>query len=248
MRPRKLQLRDFESPPFDRFFCLAAAVRDNAGSRTGGKSYDVEELLTEIAREIQESIAVKQELAREGIPVIAEAARLILASLQVGGKLIAFGNGGSAADAQHLTAELMGRYRAEREAIAAIALTTDSSALTAISNDYGYENIFSRQLEGIGKPGDLVFAISTSGNSPNILRAVALATKLRMVTIGLSGRSGGALRDHVDLCLCVPSDSTPRIQEAHSLIIHLLCGIVENATVYSSRISDATKADSTPRG
>lgn len=206
------------------------------------------EFLTDIEREIQESIAVKQELARGAIPLIAEAARLIIASMQIGGKLIAFGNGGSAADAQHLTAELVGRYRADRSAIAAIALTTDSSALTAISNDFGFENIFSRQLEGIGKPEDVVLAISTSGNSPNVLRAAVLAKKLGMATIGLSGRSGGELRDSVDLCLCVPSDSTPRIQEAHSLVIHILCGIVENAVVDSGRTSDSTKVDIIPRG
>jgi D-sedoheptulose 7-phosphate isomerase len=208
----------------------------------------VAELLTDIVREIQESIAVKQELARVAIPLIAEAARLIIASVRIGGKLIAFGNGGSAADAQHLAAELVGRYRADRSAIAAIALTTDSSALTAISNDFGFENIFSRQLEGIGKPGDVVLAISTSGNSPNVLRAAVLARKLGMATIGLSGRSGGELRDSVDLCLCVPSDSTPRIQEAHSLVIHILCGIVENAVVDSGRTSDSAKVDMIPRG
>lgn len=194
-------------------------------------------------REIQESIAVQTELAHGGVPAIVQAGTLIIASLRTGGKLIAFGNGGSAADAQHLSAEFVGRYRVDRTGLAAIALTTDSSALTAIGNDFGFENIFSRQLEAIGKPGDVVLAISTSGNSPNILRAVALASKLGMTTIALTGRSAGKLRDCVDLCLRVPSDSTPRIQEAHSLIIHILCGIVEDALVDAGRSPDATTAD-----
>jgi D-sedoheptulose 7-phosphate isomerase len=196
--------------------------------------------LASAQQEIQENMAVQAELAKKGLPQIVRAGAIMVECLQAGGKLIAFGNGGSAADAQHFTAELVGRYRADRRAIAAIALTTDSSALTAISNDLGFENIFSRQLEAIGKPGDVAFAISTSGNSPNVLRAAALAKKLGIATIGLSGRSGGELRDSVDLCLVVPSDSTPRIQEAHSLIIHILCGIVENAVVDAGRhVNDA---------
>jgi D-sedoheptulose 7-phosphate isomerase len=182
-----------------------------------------------VASEIAESIAVKAELGRSECEKIAETAAVILRRFQAGGKLIAFGNGGSAADAQHLAAELVGRYRADRRALAAIALTTDSSALTAIGNDLGFENIFCRQLEAIGKPEDVVFAISTSGNSPNVLKAVILANKLGMITIGLTGRTGGELRNIVNLCLNVPSDSTPRVQEAHCLIIHILCGVVENA-------------------
>jgi len=188
-------------------------------------------LLSYVAQEIEESIAVKMELALGASEHIVQAAKLILACLQGGGKLIAFGNGGSAADAQHIAAEFIGRYRAERQALAAIALTTDSSALTSIGNDFGFEEIFSRQLEATGKGGDAVLAISTSGNSPNVLRALEYARKLRMATIGLSGKSGGKMLGLVDICLCVPSDSTPRIQEAHTLIIHILSGIVENAFV-----------------
>jgi D-sedoheptulose 7-phosphate isomerase len=182
-----------------------------------------------VAQEIQECITVSTRLARDASAEIAEAASLILVRLQAGGKLIAFGNGGSAADAQHLAAELVGRYRAERKALAAIALTTDSSALTAIGNDFGFEKIFSRQLEAVGKPGDVALAISTSGNSPNVLRALESARELGMTTIGLSGKNGGKMRDLVDMCLCAPSEVTPRIQEAHILIIHILSGIVENA-------------------
>ena len=122
-----------------------------------------------------------------------------------------------------------GRYRQDRKAFPAIALTTESSALTSISNDYGFDAIFSRQLEAIGKPGDVVVAISTSGNSPNVLLALATAKKLGIASIGLTGKSGGKLRSSVDICLSVPSDSTPRIQEAHGLVIHILSGLIESA-------------------
>lgn len=198
------------------------------------------ELLAGIEREIQESIAVKEQLV--GVAqLIADAARLIIASMRNGGKLIVFGNGGSAADAQHLSAELVGRYRQNRKAFPAIALTTDSSALTSISNDYGFDTIFSRQLEALGKSGDVVVAISTSGNSPNVLQALATAKKLGITSIGLTGKSGGKLRGSVDVCLSVPSDSTPRIQEAHSLIIHILSGIVEEVMVNDARASEPSK-------
>jgi len=183
-----------------------------------------------IEAEIRESIAVMADLGRQAAE-IAETASMIVSRLQAGGKVIVFGNGGSAADAQHMAAEFVGRYRAERMALAALALTTDSSALTAIGNDYGFEQVFSRQLEAMGKAGDVVLAISTSGNSPNVLRGVEVAKKLGMATIGLSGKAGGKLRGMADICMCVPSDSIPRIQEAHTLIIHILSGIVENAFV-----------------
>ena len=181
-----------------------------------------------IESEIRESIAVQEQLIGSA-RLIADAARLIIATMRNGGKLIVFGNGGSAADAQHLSAELVGRYRQDRKAFPAIALTTDSSALTSISNDYGFDAIFSRQLEAIGKPGDVVVAISTSGNSPNVLNAIAAAKKLGISSIGLTGKSGGKLRNSVEVCLSVPSDSTPRIQEAHGLVIHILSGLIESA-------------------
>jgi D-sedoheptulose 7-phosphate isomerase len=184
-----------------------------------------------IAREIQESISVKTELARTTTKEIAEAATAIVTCLRAGGKLIALGNGGSASDAQHLAAELVGRYAVKRQALAAIALTTNSPSLTAIANDFGFEEIFARQLEALAKPQDLVLAISTSGNSPNVLRALETAKALGLERIGLTGNDGGKLRDLVDICIVVPSSSTPRIQEAHSLVIHILCGIVENAFV-----------------
>ena len=187
------------------------------------------ELLAGIVSEIQDSIAVKEQLAGGAAQLIADAARLIIATMRNGGKLIVFGNGGSAADAQHLSAELVGRYRQDRKAFPAIALTTDSSAMTSISNDYGFDAIFSRQLEALGKPGDVVVAISTSGNSPNVLQALATAKKIGIASIALTGKSGGKLRNSVDVCLCMPSDSTPRIQEAHGLVIHILSGLIETA-------------------
>jgi D-sedoheptulose 7-phosphate isomerase len=186
-----------------------------------------------IAREIQESISVKTELGRIA-KQIADAATAIVNCLRAGGKLIVFGNGGSATDAQHMVAELVGRYAVKRQALAAIALTTNSSSLTAIANDFGFEEIFARQLEALAKPQDAVLAISTSGNSPNVLRALETAKTLGLNKIGLTGNDGGKLRDLVDISVIVPSTSTPRIQEAHTLIIHILCGIVENAFVHDA--------------
>ena len=189
------------------------------------------EYLTHITREIEDSIRVTQGLAQACGDQIIEAARLTQSCLRAGGKLIVFGNGGSAADAQHLAAELVGRYRAERQALAAIAITTDSASMTAIANDYGFEQIFSRQVEALAKPNDLVVAISTSGNSANVLCALEFARTVGITSIGLTGMDGGKLRDLVRVCICVPSNSTPRIQESHALIVHILCGIVENAYV-----------------
>jgi D-sedoheptulose 7-phosphate isomerase len=186
-----------------------------------------------IAREIQESISVKTELARVA-KQIAEAATAIVNCLHAGGKLIVFGNGGSASDAQHMVAELVGRYAVKRQALAAIALTTNSSSLTAIANDFGFEEIFARQLEALAKPQDVVLAISTSGNSPNVLRTLETAEILGLKKIGLTGNDGGKLRDLVDICVIVPSTSTPRIQEAHSLVIHILCGIVEKSFAHDA--------------
>lgn len=147
--------------------------------------------------------------------------------LRSGNKILFFGNGGSAADAQHLAAELSGRFMKERASLSAWALTTNSSALTAIGNDYSFEDVFARQIQGIGRSHDLAFAISTSGNSPNVLQAVDVARKSGLVTVGLTGRTGGKLAAAVDRCICIPSDHTPRIQEAHILTGHILCELIE---------------------
>ena len=160
---------------------------------------------------------------------IKKACETAVATLKAGGKILLCGNGGSAADAQHIAAELTGRYKTERGALAGIALTTDSSALTAIGNDYGYEFVFSRQLEALGREGDLLIAISTSGNSGNVVKALELARKIGIKTIGLSGRTGGAMNELCELNLVVPSNDTPRIQEMHIMIGHIICQAIDDA-------------------
>lgn len=148
-------------------------------------------------------------------------------SIQGGGKILFFGNGGSAADAQHLATELAVRYIRDRRAIAALALTTDTSALTAIGNDYGFDHLFSRQIEALGKPGDVAIGISTSGNSANVLKGLEAARKAGLKTIGLSGRDGGKMADFCDILLVVPSNTTARIQEMHITLGQMLCGALE---------------------
>jgi len=161
------------------------------------------------------------------IPIIEKVGQEMISCLRHGGKILFMGNGGSAADAQHLAAELIGRFQHEREAYAALALTTDTSVLTAIGNDYGYKNIFSRQIQGLCKPEDVVVGISTSGNSPNIIAALHIAKSIGAVTVGLSGKDGGELRNTADYCLTIPHQVTARIQEAHIFIGHVLCDWVE---------------------
>jgi D-sedoheptulose 7-phosphate isomerase len=162
-------------------------------------------------------------------PAVETAASLLVATLTAGGKLLFCGNGGSAADSQHLASEFVGRFVNDRRPLAALALTTDSSALTCISNDYSFEEVFSRQVMGLARQGDCLIAISTSGNSRNIIRAAEAARELGVRTVGLLGRNGGELRALCDVSIVVPSMSTARIQEAHSFIGHTLCGLVELA-------------------
>jgi D-sedoheptulose 7-phosphate isomerase len=159
---------------------------------------------------------------------IVEAALLISDCLAAGGKLLLFGNGGSAADAQHLAAEFVGRFVVERPGLAAIALTTDSSILTAVANDYGFEHVFARQIEALARPGDVAIGISTSGNSANVLAAMKQAANQNLKTIGLVGKDGGALARCVDLAITVSSTNTARVQECHIAIGHILCELVEN--------------------
>ncbi len=182
-----------------------------------------------VRRRVRESVSVKEALVEDEplIHAIVEVGGQIVKCLRGGGKVLLFGNEGSAADAQHIAAELVGRYLQERPGLSAIALTVDTSALTAVSNDYGFERVFARQLEVLGRKGDVAVAISTSGNSPNVLRAVEVARASDLVTIGLTGGKGGRLKRLVDYCVCVPSDSTPRIQESHILVGHIICEIVE---------------------
>ena len=160
---------------------------------------------------------------------VAGVAAACITALRAGHKILFAGNGGSAADAQHLAGELVSRFNYDRPGLAAFALTTDTSVLTAIGNDYGYERIFSRQIEAVGTEGDVFFAISTSGRSPNILKALQAARSKGLVTVGLTGRSGGTMRELCDHCLSSPSDATPRIQEGHIAIGHTLCWLIERA-------------------
>jgi D-sedoheptulose 7-phosphate isomerase len=160
---------------------------------------------------------------------VAEAAESVIASLENGGTVYLCGNGGSAADAQHLAAELAGRYLTDRPALAAVALSTNTSAVTAIGNDYGFDQVFSRQLEGLGMPGDVLIAITTSGGSANVRRAVESAHAMGMTVIGMTGLKGRRFAALCDLALVTPSDSTPRIQEGHIAMGHALCELVERA-------------------
>jgi D-sedoheptulose 7-phosphate isomerase len=159
---------------------------------------------------------------------IVAACDLIKKSLRDGGKVMFCGNGGSAADSQHLAAELMGRFLIDRAPLAAVALTVDTSALTAIGNDYSYDEIFARQLRGIGRAGDVLIGLSTSGNSRNVLRALDVAKEMGVSTIGLTGQSGGQMRQMCDVCIPVPSAQTNHIQEMHIAVGHAICGVVEN--------------------
>lgn len=157
-----------------------------------------------------------------------EASKIAVETLKNGNKILLCGNGGSAADAQHIAAELVGRYKTTRRGLPAIALTTDTSALTAISNDYGYDRVFERQVEALASKGDLIIGISTSGNSKNVLNALKCAKTLECKTLGLSGNNGGAMNEMCNINLVIPSNDTPRIQEMHILVGHTICQIIDN--------------------
>ncbi len=179
--------------------------------------------------EIEASIDLKRRTLETQLPVIVAIAGRIVDTFQRGGKVLLCGNGGSAADAQHIAAEFVSRFRRERRGLPAIALTTDTSILTAIGNDYGYERVFARQVEALGQPGDVVVGISTSGTSASVLAAMRAARERGLAAIGLAGATGGLLIDHVDMCLCVPSQNTARIQEVHITVAHVVCEIVERS-------------------
>jgi D-sedoheptulose 7-phosphate isomerase len=177
----------------------------------------------------EESARVKRAFAEAGAEAMARAASLVIEAFRAGRKVLLFGNGGSAADAQHIADEWTGRFKRERPPLPALALTANTSDLTAIGNDYGFEHVFARLVTAHGKPGDVALALSTSGNSPNVLVAVAEARRLGLVTIGLTGKGGGRLAAEVDVALVVPSDATERIQESHMTFLHALCEMVDEA-------------------
>ena len=179
-----------------------------------------------ILDEINAHIQTAQKMP-ELAQTIQKAALLAIQTLKNGNKILICGNGGSAADAQHIAAELTGRYKRERRGLSAIGLTTDTSALTAIGNDYGYDFVFSRQFEALAQKGDLLWGISTSGNSTNVLNALKLAKKMECNTLGFSGRNGGEMKEWCDILLISPSEDTPRIQEMHILMVHIICDLIE---------------------
>ena len=182
-----------------------------------------------IRKSIKSSIDAQQNLLADAnaMAEIVKVCCAIVAAFRQGNKVLLFGNGGSAADAQHIAADFVGRFAFNRAALAAIALGVNGSSLTAIGNDYGFERVFARQVEALGRAGDVAVGISTSGNSPNVLRAVHVAREKKLISVGLAGRTGGKLRTAVEHCICIPSDQTPRVQEAHILTGHILCELIE---------------------
>ena len=188
-----------------------------------------------LLEQIRESLAVKQRLLEDPtlLATLQQVCDLALGVYRSGGKMLIAGNGGSAADAQHIAGELVSRFFFDRPALPALALTTDSSILTAIGNDYGYDAVFARQIAGNGKAGDLFLAISTSGNSPSILLAMTTARRMGIHVVGLTGAAGGQMETGCDLCLKIPSTITPRIQEAHILVGHLLCAFIERGMFWT---------------
>jgi D-sedoheptulose 7-phosphate isomerase len=187
-----------------------------------------------VSQSIEASIAVKQLLLNnaEVLSTVSKASEILVEALSRGNKPILFGNGGSAADAQHIAAEFVGRFAFDRPALPALALSANTSCVTAIGNDYGFDVIFARQIEALGRPGDVAIGISTSGNSPNVLSAVAVARKMGLHTVALTGATGGMLKAAVDHCICVPSNETPRIQECHILIGHIISELIEETIFY----------------
>ncbi|MFN9789303.1 MAG: SIS domain-containing protein [Pirellulaceae bacterium] len=181
--------------------------------------------------QLTESIAMKNAMAEDSklVHLVDQISHACVDTILAGGKILIAGNGGSAADAQHFAGELVSRFYFDRPGLPGIALTTDTSILSAIGNDYGYELAFSRQVQALGRPGDLFVGISTSGNSPNILAALDQARQMQIRTLGMTGRSGGKMLDRCDWCLRIPSDSTPRIQEGHEVVMHAICAFVEQA-------------------
>ena len=184
-------------------------------------------LLARVQEAVAESIALKNRLAAEQAEAVAAAARMLAEVLKKGGKVLLFGNGGSAADAQHLAAEFVNRFQVERPPLAAMALTTDTSILTAVANDYDFREVFAKQVRALGRPGDAAVGLSTSGNSPNVVAGLKIARELGLRTLALSGGDGGPVAAAAEMALVVPSRNTPRIQEVHITVGHILCDLVD---------------------
>jgi D-sedoheptulose 7-phosphate isomerase len=191
----------------------------------------------QVARLIKASIETKQKLLEDGalIETVAEISRITVKAVEQGGKILLFGNGGSAADAQHIAAEFVGRFAFDRPALPALALNVNTSCLTAVGNDYGFDLVFSRQVEALGRRGDVAIGISTSGNSANVVKGLAVAKERGLYAVAMTGCTGGKLRNLADYCLCVPSEETPRIQECHILLGHIIADLVEQTIFDDSR-------------
>ena len=187
---------------------------------------DMSDSASEVARLLEQSAAALSQL-HEQARTIADIAEAVAGALRSGGTLVLCGNGGSAAQCQHVAAELTGRFKLERRGLRAIALTTDTSALTALANDYGFENVFARQVEALGRPGDVLMGLSTSGGSENVVKAFEKAEEIGVTTVALVGPKGGVLADAADLCLAAPGDTTANVQECHIAALHVVCDIVE---------------------
>jgi D-sedoheptulose 7-phosphate isomerase len=222
-------------------FGSAARCTHHKSGKTMKPQENTKALHELVRNRIQSSIDVKQALLLDAgfHSLVAQVAIQIVKSLRAGGKVLFFGNGGSAADAQHLAAEFTGRYLKERRALPALALNANTSSLTAIGNDYGFNHVFARQLEALGRKGDVAVGISTSGNSSNVLVALEAAKAKSIYTVALVGASGGAMKKLADCAICIPSDETPRIQECHILTGHLICEIVEIIMFENSEVATA---------
>ncbi len=189
-----------------------------------------------VVKSMRSSMAVAERLVSsdEVTAIIARVSEILVDALRKGNKVLLFGNGGSAADAQHIAAEFAGRFAFDRPALPALALSTNTSCVTAIGNDYGFDAVFSRQIEGLGRAGDVAIGISTSGNSPNVVKGLLAARDLGLTTVALAGCTGGKLKSTAEHCICVPADETPRIQECHILIGHIISELVEQ-TLFSDQ-------------
>jgi phosphoheptose isomerase len=197
--------------------------------------------VTLLRSSFDEAIALHRQVKDADPRAVLDAAAAIVSALAAGGKLLVFGNGGSAADAQHVAAELVGRFTRERVALAALALTTDTSVLTSVANDYAFERVFARQVEALGRPGDVALGISTSGASPNVVAALEAARALGMQTIALTGGDGGAVGQLAAIHLNVPSAVTARVQEVHRTLLHVVCDIVEMSFAHGTKDTKVTK-------
>jgi phosphoheptose isomerase len=192
-----------------------------------GASLDAREATRVVEAALDASIALHQQVRSLDLSAVVKAAEAVIDCYGRGGKVLVFGNGGSAADAQHFAAELVGRFERDRAGMAALALTTDTCALTSVANDYGFERIFARQIEALGRAGDVAIAISTSGASPNVIAGLREAASRGLRTVALTGRNGGALGAMAEVHINVPHDTTCRVQEVHTTLLHAICGIVE---------------------